>query len=215
MSTGQKILIVDDSDIERRMLCAVLKKKGFDPAELRDGTRIMETLESERPDAVLLDIMMPGIHGKDVLALIRKKHSAIELPVLMTTAKSEAEDVIECLTLGANDFLPKPIEFGIAVSRLQTHLKIAELSRELSRLKQGEAVAAMIATYNHEINNPVAIALGALRGLPQVKDEPNYAKLEKALWRVADIVKKIRDLSQESDIQYSAYSSSAKIVKLK
>ena len=74
------------------------------------------------PDLVLLDIEMPIISGLDALKAIREVYSPIEMPVIMVTAKDQSEDMVKALSLGANDYLTKPIDFPVALARIGTQL---------------------------------------------------------------------------------------------
>ena len=209
------IVIVDDSEVDRNLMSSVLKKKGFDVIALEKGDRCLEIVEMKKPSAVLLDILMPGIHGKQILHVLRERYNPIELPILMITVKTDPSEVIEALSLGANDYITKPVDFDIALMRIDTHLKISELTQELIRLKEAESLGAIVTTYNHEINNPLSIALGALRGLEKQKENKNHRRLENALWKIADIVKKIGDATKKDKIEYESYAKKTKLLKIK
>lgn len=209
------ILVVDDSDFDRTMLVKALSIKGnFATLEANSGDKCLEILGTQSVGIVLMDIMMPGVHGTEVLKKIREKFNPIELPVIMITAKTEASDVVSCLQNGANDYITKPVNFEVAISRISTHLKLAEVSHEMSKLKEMAALDAMITTYNHEINNPLAIAIGCLNA-PLLKDEVAVEKLKSSLWRVADIVKKIRSVTKQKEVEYQEYAGSSKMVKVR
>ena len=73
-------------------------------------------------DIVLLDIMMPEVSGYDVLEEVRKDWTPMELPIIMATAKDQGEDVVSAFKLGANDYITKPIDFPVALARIETQL---------------------------------------------------------------------------------------------
>jgi DNA-binding response OmpR family regulator len=210
----KKILVVDDSQFDRNLLVKALAQKAdFECIEASSGERCLELLASEPVGLILMDIMMPGQFGTQVLIDIRKKFNLIELPIIMVTSKADASDVVGCLQSGANDYITKPVNFEVAVSRISTHLKLAEISGEMSKLREMVALDAMITTYNHEINNPLMIALGCLND-SLLKDEAAVEKLKSSLWRVADIVKKIREVTQKKEIEYRNYGDLSKMVKV-
>lgn len=211
----KRILIVDDSEFDRKMMSNFLKEKGFDTVTLDSGDKCIETVKLKKPDVVLLDILMPNLHGKQVLHMLREKYSSVELPILMITVKTEVSDVIEALSLGANDYITKPLDFDIALMRINTHLKIVDQNKELVRLKQLESVGAMITTYNHEINSPLSVALGAMKGLESQRESKNYKRLESALWKIADIVKKIGEVTHKGGLELTSYSKTSKLIKIK
>lgn len=218
MSSGKNILIVDDSDFDRSLLAKALARKGgFNLTEANSGERCLELLsESHQIDLILMDVMMPGKFGTQILQSIREKHNPIELPIIMITAKTDVSDVVTALHLGANDYITKPVNFEIAISRIGTHLRIAEASREMARLQEVAAMHAMISTYNHEINNPLTIALGGLKKFAANRnDDVALKKTEEALWRVADIVKKISELSEKHNVSYTTYAGSSKMMKVR
>lgn len=215
MKAKKKILIIDDSPIDREMATMMLKKNGFDVASLSSGKKCFEMIEMDRPDIILLDVMIPDENGNDTLRKLRDRFSAVELPIIMVTSNTEATDVIHSLNLGANDYITKPVEYDVAIKRIETHLKISELSHEMSRLKELEAVKAIVATYNHEINNPLTIAIGKLDLIRINKNsEENIKEAEKALWRISDIIKKIQKLLQAQSIDYEEYDKHCDMLNL-
>lgn len=212
----QKILVIDDSDVDRLVLTKVLEKKGFDVVSLASGENCLQVIGNENPQLVLLDILMPVLHGNQILRQLREKYSTIQLPIIMITAKSDSTDIIESLSLGANDYIVKPVDFEIATMRIRTHLKISSLSCEMQRMKEIETINAMITTCNHEINNPLSIALGTIQSL--IKNYPHddrIQKIEGALWRIADIVKRMSCTASQNNATYEKYTDTVKMIKLK
>ena len=215
MSDHNPILIVDDSDFDRELLTKALTLSAdFPIIQASSGEECLEILEKQQVSLILMDILMPGLHGSAILKKIREKHNPIELPIIMITSKSETSEVVSCLKNGANDYIIKPVNFEVAVSRISTHLKLAELSVEMSRLKEVATLNAVITTYNHEINNPLSIAIGCINSA-DLNNTETKKKLNDALWRVADIVKKIKSVSEKNKIEYQDYSSAAKMLKVK
>jgi len=117
------LLVVDDNEMNRDMLSRRLERRGYRVLTADDGQPALDLLERESVDLVLLDIMMPGLDGIEVLKTLRAKHSAGELPVIMTTAKGDSRDVVEALDLGANDYVTKPIDFAVVLARVQKELR--------------------------------------------------------------------------------------------
>jgi DNA-binding response OmpR family regulator len=118
------ILVVDDDESNRDMLVRRLARKGYRMLAVASGTAALETVEREPVDLVLLDVMMPGLDGIDVLKEIRKTRSPTELPIIMVTARANDSDVIQALELGANDYVTKPIEFSIMAARIVAQLRM-------------------------------------------------------------------------------------------
>ena len=138
-----RLLIVDDVRENREILRRRFERHGFHATEAGGGLEALELLEREAFDLVLLDMMMPGIDGLEVLERIRSKWSAGVLPVIMVTARSQSEDVVEALNRGANDYITKPVDFSIALARVLTQLdrrraevKIQQMNEALFRTNE-------------------------------------------------------------------------------
>ena len=128
-TTEHTLLVVDDDESNRDMLARRLTAKGYRALVAASGEEALEMVDRESVHLVLLDIMMPGLDGLEVLRTLRKSHTLAELPVVMVTAKSDSADVVAALEGGANDFITKPIDFPVALARIQAHLRVREASR--------------------------------------------------------------------------------------
>jgi diguanylate cyclase (GGDEF)-like protein/PAS domain S-box-containing protein len=137
-----KILIVDDNAMNRDMLARRLEGKGY-AIRLAEGAQgLLERIREETVDLVLLDVEMPGISGLDALKTLRELYSAVELPIIMVTAKDQSEDIVKALNLGANDYLTKPIDFPVALARIRTHLSHKKAEEALRESEERYALAA-------------------------------------------------------------------------
>ena len=123
------LLVVDDLPANVELMARRLERSGFDVLTASGGPQALELLRTQAVDLVLLDIMMPGMTGLEVLRHIRGTWSAVVLPVIMVTAKAESEDVVEALGLGANDYVTKPVDYPVALARIQAHLRTREAAR--------------------------------------------------------------------------------------
>ncbi len=134
MAERETVLVVDDEEMNRDALSRRLERSGFD-VEVADGGAEALLKMSERPyDLILLDQMMPGKSGTDVLREVRMHYSQSALPVIMVTAVTDSNRVAESLDLGANDYITKPVDFAIALARIRAQLsrKHAETARRVS-----------------------------------------------------------------------------------
>lgn len=129
----KKLFLVDDDAKLRRLLVKFLRDNGFNVREFPDGGNVVETIATDEPAAVILDVMMPGENGLQVLQKIRMKSA---VPVIMLTAKGEDEDRISGLELGADDYLPKPFNPRELLARLN-----AVLRRATHRVEESAPVA--------------------------------------------------------------------------
>lgn len=130
------VLVVDDVFDNRDILTRRLVRRGFDVVEAAGGVEALEKIRARTFDVVLLDIMMPDMGGNEVLTEIRRTLSDSRLPVIMVTAKSQSEDVAESLALGANDYITKPVDFVVALARINAQLgrkRLADAERDAAR----------------------------------------------------------------------------------
>jgi diguanylate cyclase (GGDEF)-like protein/PAS domain S-box-containing protein len=137
-----RLLVVDDIEANRDMLSRRLQRLGYAVRQAASGAEALDIIEQEPISLVLLDVEMPGMTGLEVLTTVRRRYSAIELPVVMVTARQQREDIIEALTLGANDYVTKPIDMPIAVARIRTQLSLKQAEAALRESEERYALAA-------------------------------------------------------------------------
>lgn len=206
-----KVLLVDDDKMNGTLLKALLEKKGISCHYMNDSKQVFNHIKENSYDVVLLDIMMPEISGLELLTKIRKDYTLYDLPVIMVTAKDEARDVVEALKSGANDYLTKPVNLEVAVARVTTQAQIKRLVQKNLIDEQLQTVSTLISTLHHEINNPLAIAVGNL----SVGEQMNKEKVQKtlnALTRISDILKQIGDLTHKHQkLQEKKFSDTIKM----
>jgi two-component system, OmpR family, phosphate regulon response regulator PhoB len=118
-----KILVVDDEPTIREIVVSYLERDGFKTLEAADGNRARELLETDPPDLVVLDVMLPGTDGLELCRWIRSRS---RLPVIMLTARGEESDRIVGLELGADDYVTKPFSPRELTARVRTVLRRAE-----------------------------------------------------------------------------------------
>jgi class 3 adenylate cyclase len=131
-----RLLVVDDNELNRDMLSRRLGGRGFVVEAAEDGTRALDRIGEQAFDLVLLDVMMPGLSGIDVLRRLRGRFSESDLPVVMATARDASEDVVEALRLGANDYVTKPLDFAVVLARIETQLALKRQTQEIRRLAE-------------------------------------------------------------------------------
>ena len=129
-----KILIVDDEAINRTLLTNMLYNAGYKECiEAVDGVEAIKKFTYEKPDLVLLDVVMPGLSGFDVAPKIRKLAKGPYLPILFITALEDKESLVRCLEVGGNDFATKPFDRHILIAKIRAHLKIRALSEHIEQ----------------------------------------------------------------------------------
>lgn len=105
-----RILVVDDDPSVRQLVCDVLELEGHDISEAGDGLAAVAAIEADRPDCVILDLMMPGLNGHEVLARVRANDGGAHLPVVMLTAAGDEEESWRAWTGGVDYFMTKPFD---------------------------------------------------------------------------------------------------------
>jgi diguanylate cyclase (GGDEF)-like protein len=160
-AAAPRLLIVDDISDNRTILLRRFQRHGFEVVEADSGLKALELINSQEFDLVLLDVMMPGIDGVETLKRIRSLKSASVLPVIMVTAKTESENIVESLGLGANDYVTKPVDFAVALARANT-----QIGRRRAEL-QVVAANAALSEANENLERNVADRTALLLGLYQ------------------------------------------------
>jgi len=131
-----RLLVVDDNERNRDILSRQFRRRGFEVLLAEDGEQAVRTVESEAVDLVILDIMMPKVDGIEALRRLREKHSPAQLPIIMATAKTDSEDIVQCAGLGANDHVGKPFDIDVLVAKVKALLR---LRAAVARPAAGEA----------------------------------------------------------------------------
>jgi two-component system, OmpR family, response regulator len=122
------VLVVDDEAVLAEMVSMALRYEGWNIATAGDGSSALESARSQRPDVVVLDVMLPDMSGLDVLRKLREQNP--QLPVLLLTAKNAVEDRIAGLTAGGDDYVTKPFSLEEVVLRLRALLRRTGVTTE-------------------------------------------------------------------------------------
>lgn len=128
------ILVVDDNDLNCTLLRRRLEREQYRVTVAHDGREALQKIEDERFDLVLLDVVMPQLTGIEVLEIVRKRYSVVELPIIMATSNDESADIVNAFNLGANDYITKPFDFAVVMARVRTHLALRRLNQFVRQL---------------------------------------------------------------------------------
>jgi len=131
MTASAKILVVDDTPHNVKLLADLLTVKGYVVVTASSGAQALEKVEKEQPDLVLLDVVMPEMSGYEVCRKIRGSRATATLPVVMVTALDPAQERVKGIEAGADDFLSKPISQHELLARVKSLLRIKVLHDEL------------------------------------------------------------------------------------
>ena len=142
------LLVADDNQMNRDLLSRRLSRRGYTVITATDGQEALDMIAEQAFDVIVLDIMMPRVDGIEVLRRVRDKTGAADLPIIMATAKSESQDVVRALEMGANDYVTKPLDFQVVLARVQTQLSLKRAREELksahARMKADLEAAARV-----------------------------------------------------------------------
>ena len=141
MSQPASLLIVDDHEPNRDALSRRLARQGYRTTTAEDGPLALALVDAGQYDLVLLDVEMPGMTGLDVLIRLRETHSQTALPIIMVTARTRGTDIVDALRLGANDYVTKPVDFPVALARIETHLAHKRVVEGLRESEERYALA--------------------------------------------------------------------------
>src|SRR5688572_12536438 len=141
-----KVLLVDDDAIVLHLVGAQLRNEGIEVVTASTGAEALRRIEEERPVAIVLDLGLPDISGKDLLARIHGEQPSV--PVVMLTAADGVEDIVECMRLGASDYVPKSPEPTRLVASVRNAMERGSLKTRVEllarELRRGEGFAALL-----------------------------------------------------------------------
>jgi len=170
------ILIVDDMPANLKVLSDILKGEGYKVRPVPNGTMALQVAEKEKPDLILLDIMMPEIDGFEVCRRIKENPKLREIPIIFISALNDTKDIVKALKCGGVDFITKPFQAEEVTARVHTHLKLYMQSIQLK--EQSKALQQLNATKDkffsiiaHDLRGP----LGGFMGLSEMlADESSF-----------------------------------------
>ena len=158
MAGARKILVVEDEKKIAKVIAAYLEREGYDVITTASGTQALQMAESDNPDLVVLDLMLPDLSGEEVCAELRRRS---DVPIIMVTARTTENERVHGLTIGADDYLTKPFSPKELVARVKTILRRAHSDTEFlaEKISFGEGRLALDVS-RHEVRidgEPVAL----------------------------------------------------------
>jgi signal transduction histidine kinase len=173
------LLIAEDDASSAAVLRTMLSRSGYHVEIAEDGTEVLRLLErGALPDVLLLDWMLPGVSGLEVCHRIRQRWNALELPILMVTAKTDSESVSAAFDAGASDYIAKPFLGAELRARIASHLRTKRLVEERTlmeeHLREREKLSVLgllVSSVAHDLNNPLTGISGYAQLLLRREDD--------------------------------------------
>jgi len=170
----ERILIVDDVPENIQLLHYALRNDGYLFSIATNATEAFSAIESELPDLILLDIMLPDIDGFEICTQLQKNRATANIPIIFLTAKVDKNDKIKGLQLGAVDYITKPFDEDEVLARVRAHLRLKkteQMLRDTNSMKD-----RLFSIIGHDLRGPIGNFIAALESM--VNDFNNYKKAE-------------------------------------
>lgn len=201
-----KILVVDDQPINVQLLKRKLEREGMTIATAYTGQEALNLVAADKPDLILLDVMMPEMDGIEVCQRLQSDNETKSIPIIFITARTSKEGKIEGLGVGAVDYITKPIDLDETLARVQTQLRFVQINRELLDLqrrlgdsRRSATIGAVTQGIAHNLNNLLGVVIGYVDLIKAYNEKPELVKknaqhLEDAVNRIVGIIKQLTSL---------------------
>ena len=216
----KRILVIDDLPENVFMLQDRLEHEGYEVLTAYDGKSGIQKAQTELPDLILLDIMMPDINGIEVWKTLVKDKNTSDIPIILVTAKTGAEDTKEGLDAGAFDYIKKPFNKIELLARVKSALKVSDASKLLLEAGKRSTFLATVVTANHKIKQPLTLLTLSSAAIKRELNKDEISK-EALLNRikyidiaVKDITNVLEQLNAIKDPVLSDYTKNIKMIKV-
>lgn len=203
-----KILIAEDQPINSRLLRANLEKWGHDVISTVNGTEAWEVFQNTNaPSLAILDWMMPYIDGVELCRRIRQLPHGELTYIILLTAKTEKNDIVEGLSAGANDYITKPFNPEELQARVRVGERVIDLQNRLLEAERNRVLTQAAGAAAHEINQPLTVLIGMAELLMYQIDansphHENIQALHESARKISEIVKKMAQIRQYATKPY-------------
>lgn len=153
----KRILVIDDYPDNVFLLQDRLEREGYEVIKAYNGEMGIQKAIEEKPDLVLLDVMMPDISGFEVCKKLSTNEETSLIPIILLTALTDVEDIKTGLQAGAFDYIRKPFNKTELVARINSALRFSEMNKLLVEIEKIKTYAATVVTANHEIKQPLTL----------------------------------------------------------
>ena len=216
----KKILVIDDLPENVFMLQDRLEHEGYEVITAYDGKSGIEKVRSERPDLILLDVMMPDITGIEVCKILVADKETAGIPIILVTAKSGADDTKEGLEAGAFDYIKKPFNRIDLVARVKSALKLSDANKLILDAEKKNTFVATVVTANHKIKQPLTLlslsssAIKRELGKDEISRESLLGRLKYIDIAIKEISEVLDKLDSIKDPVITDYTNSVKMINV-
>jgi two-component system cell cycle response regulator len=189
----KKILIIDDYPDNVFLLQDRLEREGFEVIKAYHGETGIQKATEEKPDLILLDIMMPDISGFDVCKILTTNPETKLIPIILLTALTEADSLKQGLIAGAFDYIKKPFNRTELIARINSALRFSETNKILLEVEKIKTYAATVVTANHEIKQPLTLINLSTAAIRREISKPDFSH-EAILKRIEFIENAAKDI---------------------
>jgi two-component system, sensor histidine kinase and response regulator len=163
----KSVVIVDDTPENIRLLAQILGEQGYRVRSAPNGERALATVQKEKPDLILLDIVMPEMDGYEVCRCLKADPQLRDIPVIFISALNEIFDKVTAFSIGGVDYITKPFQIEEVLMRVQTHLSLQDMRQKLQEQnyqlhEQNRELEAFAHTVAHDLKNPLGTLVGSL-----------------------------------------------------
>ncbi|HDQ73625.1 MAG TPA: hybrid sensor histidine kinase/response regulator [Chloroflexi bacterium] len=201
VSHGGTVLVVDDNQVNQNLLSHMLTRQGYDVQMASDGVQALASAANDPPDLILLDIMMPGMDGYEVCQQLKADEATRDIPVIFISALDATEDKVKAFAAGGVDYIPKPFEVPEVRARVQAHLGLRALQRDLQReIVERDKLIAELDAFAHTVAHDLKTPLTSIIGYAQLLEQA-YGSLpeEQIRHHLGMIAQRGRDMSNIID----------------
>ena len=216
----KRILVIDDLPENVFMLQDRLEHEGYEVLTAYNGKSGIEKAQNEVPDLILLDVMMPDINGFEVCKTLVSDSRTSDIPIILVTAKTDAEDIKEGLDAGANDYIKKPINKIELLARVKSELKLSDANKLLLELEKRNTFFATVVTANHKIKQPLTLINLSSAAIKRELKKDEISKdtvLEKIKYidlAITEITAVLDQLNKIKEPVLSNYTKTVKMIKV-
>ena len=216
----KRILVIDDLPDNVFMLQDRLEHEGYKVLTAYNGKSGIEKAQNELPDLILLDVMMPDINGFEVCKTLVNDSRTSDIPIILVTAKTDAEDIKEGLESGAYDYIKKPINKIELLARVKSELKLSNANKLLIEVEKQNTFFATVSTANHKIKQPltlISLSSAAIKRelkKDEISKDTVLGKIKYIDLAITEITAVLDQLNKIKEPVLSNYTKTIKMVKV-